>query len=535
MCLFSYWWFWESSQLNHLIGYPTVIDVDATGNHRRNGLIAEILHKSEYPKISQLRFKYWICLKIALQVSFSHDYSGKLNSLQQIAVSRFTEIQKNQLFSFGLQNLHKLAFVNCTLVQVDKDAFSGLSILIELDLSVNHIKVIHAGTFHTLIKIRKISLRHNEIESISDRTFENLQHLSIVELDNNKIHSVGEQAFLNVIKIKMIYLANNRLRKLEKLAFTNMPALTELTLNDNLWNCTCELKDFRNHVVEKKLSTDTKCHYPKQMKNRLWTDITEDEFSCSPQIFVPRGIKSMRASRANETITCQVRGTPPPTIEWLFNSRSIRESEHYHIRVSEKTPKTISHKDEHLKHVMSELTIVGLRAADKGRYSCKASNIGGQDEVTIALEIPPDSLSDNGIFLQTSSSSAFFMILCIIIGILFIVMFTICILCCYCRRVNKYDKKPSSDNTLLMSQQNGLTTKLNGKSQSESILDGGSVIMELQKNLLTEVNPVEKPPRRTEVDSIEKDGDDVSDLKQTLLDETTTYGKLADIWAFSTI
>ena len=53
---------------------------------------------------------------------------------------------------------------------------------------------------------------------------------------------------------------------------------------------------------------------------------------------------------------------------------------------------------------------------------------------------------------------------------------------------------------------------------NESVLDG-SVIIEMQKSLLTEVNPVEKPPRRTEVDSIEKDMEDVHDVKQTLLDE----------------
>lgn len=156
--------------------------------------------------------------------------------------------------------------------------------------------------------------------------------------------------------------------------------------------------------------------------------------------------------------------------------------------------------------------------ADHGKYVCKATNKGGQDEFVIQLEIPAD-YTKSGAFVPPSPNT-FFMILCIIVGILFIVLFTIAILCCYCRRLNKYDKKPSSDNTLLMTQQNGASTKLNGKTQSDSILDGGSVIMEMQKSLLTEVNPVEKPPRRTEVDSIEKDSDDISDVKQTLLDET---------------
>lgn len=479
--------------------------------------------------ISHQKFKFLTCQIIILQVGISTIY---INLHIYLFINFYTifsiEIQKNQLYNYNLHNLHKLAIVNCTLIQVDKDAFSGLSILIELDLSVNHIKVIHAGTFHPLVKIRKIMLHHNEIEIINDRTFENLQYLSILELNNNRISFVGELAFLNV-PLKIIYLNNNRLQKLEKTAFMSLTGITELKLSDNLWNCTCELKDLRNYVIDKKLSSDTKCHYPNGLKDRLWTDVTEDEFACSPTIFVPRGVTSIKASKENETIVCQVKGTPRPTIEWHFGSRLIRQNDHhYHIRTFEVMSKQV-HKDEHLKHVVSELTILTLRASDKGRYSCKATNIGGSHEVAISLEIPPDSLSDSGIFYESKSGNALFMILCIIVGILFIVVFTICILCCYCRRVNKYDKKPSSDNTLLMSQQNGPMTKLNGKSQSESILDGGSVIKELQKNLLTDVNPVEKPPRRSDVDSIEKDGDDVSDLKQTLLDDPITYGELVEI------
>lgn len=408
---------------------------------------------------------------------------------------------------------------NCTLIQVDRDAFVGLTILIELDLSYNQIKIIHPGTFHPLLKIRKILLHDNELTAISDRTFENLQHLSHVELKNNKIHFVGEQAFLNV-PLKTIYLANNRLQKLEKTTFMSLTHLSALSLGGNMWNCSCELKDFRNFVIDKKLTTDTKCHYPDALRDKPWTDVGEDEFACKPRILMPRGSAYVRASKENETLVCQVRGSPRPNVEWLFGNRLVRENDRYKVRTFESMGSI--KKDEHLRHVVSELTIVGLRMIDHGKYVCKATNKGGQDEFAIQLEIPAD-YTKGGSFVPPSTNT-FFMILCIIVGVLFILLFTIAILCCYCRRVSKYDKKPSSDNALLMSQQNGPTTKLNGKAQSDSMLDGGSVIMEMQKSLLTEVNPVEKPPRRTEVDSIEKDSDDISDVKQTLLDETI-FGK----------
>lgn len=404
---------------------------------------------------------------------------------------------------------------NCTLIQVDADAFMGLSILIELDLSFNQIKEIHPGTFHPLIKIRKILLNDNELTTVKDRTFENLQHLSHVELMNNKINFVGEQAFLNV-PLKVISLSNNRLQKLEKTTFMSLTHLSSLSLGGNMWNCSCELKDFRNFVVDKKLTSDTKCHYPNALRDKSWSDVGEDEFACIPRIMSRSSPSHVLASDRNQTLECHVRGSPRPNIEWLFGNRLVRSNDHFRINTFESmgSKKT----DEHLKHVVSELTIVGLRMADHGKYICKAENRGGRDEYAIQLDIPAGG-SSGGAFVPPSTNT-FFMILCIIVGVLFIILFTIAILCCYCRRVNKYDKKPSSDNALLMSQQNGPTTKLNGKAQSDSILDGGSVIMEMQKSLLTEVNPVEKPPRRTEVDSIEKDSDDISDVKQTLLDET---------------
>jgi len=54
----------------------------------------------------------------------------------------------------------------------------------------------------------------------------------------------------------------------------------------------------------------------------------------------------------------------------------------------------------------------------------------------------------------------------------------------------------------------------------------GSVIMEMQKSLLNEVNPVEKPPRRTDIESVDG-GDDVLEIKKTLLDETV-YGEYSN-------
>lgn len=240
-----------------------------------------------------------------------------------------------------------------------------------------------------------------------------------------------------------------------------------------------------------------------------------EKFACKPQILAPRAANYFKASSENATISCKARGSPAPDILWLYNKRPINTHDQ---RLTVKTYKEIN-KREILELVTSELTISGLRHYDKGSYICAAINSGGREEVELQLDLTIELLNKRTFI--SDANNTMFMIVCIILGFLFILLFTVVIVCCYCRKVKNQQKKSSvSDNNRLITV--GGLTKSNGKSLNESVLDG-SVIIEMQKSLLTEVNPVEKPPRRTELDSIEKDLEDAHDANQTLLDEETAF------------
>lgn len=453
------------------------------------------------------------------QVSIPRDLHTDLQLLD-LSNNKIPEIVRQELQEVRLENLHKLFLRNCTMLEINRDAFMGLGILIELDLSHNQLKVIYPGTFSPLIKIRKILLNENFIEKLDDRTFENLLFLSKVELKNNKLQKIGIQTFLNVPRMAHISLESNRLQLLNVDSFKSLKSLQSLSLQENPWNCTCELKPFRDYAIDNKLYTPpTSCLEPSSLREKLWTEVADDDFACRPKILVSRSAIYIKASSGNQTLQCRVKGSPKPDIVWMFNKRSISS---YDQRYSVKTYPELN-KGDIMGILTSELTITGLKHQDKGTYTCKASNKGGREEVDMTLDIPADVLHKGSFVPQ--SGNYFFMIICIVVGVLFIILFTIVILCCYCKRVNKYQKNATViDNARLMANSNGPATKINGKqSSNDSILDGGSVIMEMQKSLLTEVNPVEKPPRRNEMDCIEKDShlhDDLNDVKQTLLDET---------------
>lgn len=225
----------------------------------------------------------------------------------------------------------------------------------------------------------------------------------------------------------------------------------------------------------------TACEDPIELRHKLWTDVASEKFACKPQILAPHGASYLKVSSENATLSCKARGSPAPVIIWLYNKRPINTHDQ---RLNVKTYKEIN-KREMLEQVTSELTIIGIKYYDKGSYTCAALNAGGREEVELQLDLSMELLNKRT--LISDANDTMFMVVCIIVGFLCILIFTVVIVCCYCKKVRNQEKKSSiSDNNRLIA---GGQPKSNGKSLNESVLDG-SVIIEMQKSLLTEVNPV---------------------------------------------
>lgn len=166
------------------------------------------------------------------------------NNIQVLDLSSnvIPEIQRNEFIDANLENLQKVIFKNCSLTEIHRDAFKGLEILIELDLSQNNLRVIHPGTFDYLTKLRTIKLHDNEIEQLQPKTFKDLSFLTKIELRNNRIAKIAVLAFLNLPKLRDITLEMNRLQVLQKETFEGLIMLRSIQLWENNWNCSCDLR-----------------------------------------------------------------------------------------------------------------------------------------------------------------------------------------------------------------------------------------------------------------------------------------------------
>lgn len=432
------------------------------------------------------------------------DLSSELQVLD-LSNNRIGEIRGYEMMRAHQQNLHKLYIKNSTIETLHKDSFRNLTILIELDLSNNKLKRLDPGLFDDLKKLRVIMLNHNQIERIENNLFQNLRFLTKIELNDNLIYRVALHSFINVPALSQIELDYNRLQILRKETFVNLEKLTSLSLTNNPWNCSCALRNFSEFIMTNSLyRSPTTCEQPPMLKGKEWNEIDLDDFACRPQIIDNRLIYP--SDGQNATFTCKVTGLPLPKVDWLFHKRPVSKNDKrwsvtYAVRTNGKDTNEV---------LVSELTIVGVKPSDRGSYVCKATNPGGTDEseqffdlTSPAPEVRPNRTND-----------ILWIVLFVVLAILVVLILVIMVLCCVCRKTRRFKKNSSIS-------ENGLMNSKMDKSADGSVLDGGSVIMEMQKSLLTEVNPVEKPPRRSDIEATDKnDYDEGHEVKKTLLEET---------------
>ncbi|XP_058055987.1 uncharacterized protein LOC131207393 [Anopheles bellator] len=440
------------------------------------------------------------------------DLSNELQILD-LSHNEIGELPGQTFVGAHQMNLQKLYLHNNGLKRVDRDAFRNLTILIELDLANNNLTALQPGTFDELTKIRVILLNNNQLERIEPNLFRSLAFLTKVNLRSNRLVRIALASFVAVPNLSQIELDHNALQSLRKDSFAGLDRLTSLSLTNNPWNCSCGLRSFSEFVLARNLYTSpTACSEPRSLAGKQWNEIELDDFACPPSITENR--LHFPGMGENATFLCKVTGLPLPKIDWLFQKRSL--SLHDKRLLVTEAVRT-SDRDQQSLLLVSELTIVGVRPADRGTYVCKATNRGGIDESELFFDLKADP---HPITSATRSKDILWIVLIIVLIALLLVIVVSGVVWCWCRKVRRFKKNATttmSENGLL-----GGKAMLGDKSQNDSILDGGSVIVELQKSLLTEVNPVEKPPRRADIEPADSKAeyDEKREVKRTLLEET---------------
>ncbi|CAK1542464.1 unnamed protein product [Leptosia nina] len=430
-----------------------------------------------------------------------HDIPKTLSTEIQIldlTGNELYEITRHAFEDVRLINLKKLILRDCKLITIHRNGLSGLAIMIELDLSKNNLKTLHAETFRETAKIRWILLNDNQIEKLEDGLFNNLPFLQKVDLSNNRITQIGVKTFMNVPKLNILRLDGNRLEHLKIDALSALTSLSNLDVHDNPWRCDCYLQPFRNWVISKNLYTSPiSCSEPAKVHGKLWKELDSGDFACRPSIVYPSVMSTIQSGDNNITLSCQVNGNPIPEVNWVLNAQIIDGTYRYQGEIKYVLTQSNTENSRWLN-----LTIIDAGSTDNGMYLCVAKNAAGVEERNVTLFVthtapgivPPPGMDNNmlPVLIGVSCLAAIVLIL--------LVLFCYC--CCRRRSLEK--KKADTSN-------------------GEALIEG-SVIPEMEKSLITAVNPVTKPPRRYDVPpSITSGATEMSELNKTLLDNDSVF------------
>ncbi|CRK91456.1 CLUMA_CG005125, isoform A [Clunio marinus] len=159
----------------------------------------------------------------------------------------FPNLQSFFAYECSIQEIHKTNFVGLSklknlylfynqLENLEGNVFSDLISLESLKLHTNVINHIDRNAFHGLGKLEGLYLSNNNLDKLDHKMFASLSSLRRLNLDNNVINRIDRNAFQGLDKLERLFLENNKLDKLDHEMFASLSSLRILHLYTNAIN-----------------------------------------------------------------------------------------------------------------------------------------------------------------------------------------------------------------------------------------------------------------------------------------------------------
>ncbi|XP_066590239.1 leucine-rich repeat-containing protein 24-like [Prorops nasuta] len=313
----------------------------------------------------------------------------------------------------GLLNLQRVFLRNAGIHEIHANSFTDMRILVEIDLSDNHVTSLEPNTFLGNERLRILILSGNPLGTLKSHQFPQLQHLRTLELQRCLLSEVHGEALAHLTGLETLRLDTNELEYLEAPMISSLSQLKTLTLDGNRWSCDCRLRALRSWLIpeqpKKLYSTPQVCSNPARLEGRRWEDVKPVEFACEPEVYVV-ATTSQDDSNGNLSLACLATGDPEPEVWWQLNGGPLNATRSpdreptgtlttpmstlvegglrilyspENKRGSIPPPSAVRATDK-----WSNLTVYNASDNDAGEYVCYARNIAGLARDTINVAIP---------------------------------------------------------------------------------------------------------------------------------------------------
>lgn len=192
------------------------------------------------------------------------------NLLSKLSTNDFVEYK-------GLTILH---LGNNDISVVEAGAFNGLQGLKRLHLNNNKIDALKEEFFWGLESLEYLQIDYNYITHVAPNAFSRLRHLEVLILNDNLISSLPVNIF-QYVPLTHLDLRGNQLKMLPYSGLLeHMNSVVELQLEENPWNCSCELialKTWLESISYTALVGDVVCEFPFRLHGRDLDEVSKQE------------------------------------------------------------------------------------------------------------------------------------------------------------------------------------------------------------------------------------------------------------------
>lgn len=291
-------------------------------------------------------------------------------------------LSREMFLRAGLVNLQRVFLRSCRIGQIDDLAFSGITNLIELDLSHNLLTSIPSGTFRDIPFLRDLILSHNPIQKVDGRAFKGAPGLVKLDLSECELQMVAPMAFEG-LELHELKLSGNRLSELRVQTVETLGKLHGIELQDNPWHCDCKMRPVKEWVMQNKipLGISPVCSGgPERVIDKAFSDLHLDDFACKPDMLPMRRYVEASAGD-NVTIVCKANSVPAPHINWYWNGRPLINNSAFstHQRIF------IFEDGGFQKH--SRLVLTNAQETDSTEFYCVAENRAGNAEANFTVRV----------------------------------------------------------------------------------------------------------------------------------------------------
>lgn len=192
------------------------------------------------------------------------------NLLKKLSFDDFSRYEELRILHLG----------NNEIAEIETGAFNGLSAVKRLHLNNNKIEVLRNDTFIGLENLEYLQLDYNYISRVEPNTLNGLHRLDVLILNDNLLFSLPKNVFQSV-SLTHLDLRGNQLKVLPfNGLLEHLFKIVEVQLEENPWNCTCELiglKDWLESTSYTTLAGDIVCETPFRLHGRDLDVISKQE------------------------------------------------------------------------------------------------------------------------------------------------------------------------------------------------------------------------------------------------------------------